>query len=327
MSSRSSQPKGQRVTSADVAEAAGVSRATVSYVLNGVHDRISEGTRERVFDAAERLGYVPNAVASALRAGRTEIVLLALPQWPLGPAVAEWVSAGVAELERLGYTPLVHFGHGGDTRGFARACDRVRPVGLIAPGDELPPARVASLRENGTRALLAISDEPLDHVMTLVFSQAIVGEVAVEHLLERGHERIVALVPSEPEFAVIGAGRLAGARAMAAAHGATVIAIHAACEPDEIAAALAPVLDQRPTALYAFNDEYALAALDVLPEGMAVIGTDDSAPARRTQLTSIALGDPGRWEVYVARLHAIIEGGEDRSPITDRPRVVQRATT
>ena len=112
------------MTSADVAAAAGVSRATVSYVLNGVHDRISERTRERVFDAAERLGYVPNAVASALRAGRTEIVLLALPSWPLGPAVAEWVSAGVAALEELGYTPLVHFGHGGDTREL-RA--RVRP--------------------------------------------------------------------------------------------------------------------------------------------------------------------------------------------------------
>ena len=100
------------MTSADVAAAAGVSRATVSYVLNGVHDRISERTRAKVFDAAERLGYVPNAVASALRAGRTEIVLLALPSWPLGPAVAEWVSAGVAALEGLGYTPLVHFKHG-----------------------------------------------------------------------------------------------------------------------------------------------------------------------------------------------------------------------
>ena len=52
---------------------------------------------------------MPNAVASALRAGRTEIVLLALPSWPLGPAVAEFVTAGVNEFERLGYTPLVHF--------------------------------------------------------------------------------------------------------------------------------------------------------------------------------------------------------------------------
>ena len=73
------------VTSADVAAAAGVSRATVSYVLNGVDARVSEQTRARVLDAAKQLGYVPNAVASALRAGRTSVVLLALPAWPLGP--------------------------------------------------------------------------------------------------------------------------------------------------------------------------------------------------------------------------------------------------
>src|SRR4051812_47470164 len=107
----------RRVTSADVAAAAGVSRATVSYVLNGVHGRISEQTRARVHDAAERLGYVPNAMASALRAGRTEVVLLALPSWPLGPAVAEWVTAGVMEFERLGYTPL-----GSSSRGDRPRC-------------------------------------------------------------------------------------------------------------------------------------------------------------------------------------------------------------
>jgi DNA-binding LacI/PurR family transcriptional regulator len=313
------------VTSADVAEAAGVSRATVSYVLNGVHDRISERTRERVFDAAERLGYVPNAVASALRAGRTEVVLLALPPWPLGPAVAEWVSEGVGALEALGYTPLVHFGHGGDARGFARACDRVRPVGLIAPGEELPPARVASLRENGTLGLLAISPEPLEHVMTIVFRQEIVGQVAISHLLERGHERIVALMPSEPEFAEIAAGRLDGARAVAAEHGATVTPVHAPL--DAVAAALPPALEQRPTALYAFNDDFALAALEALPEGVAVIGCDDSAPARRANLTSIMLGDPSRWKDYVARLHAMIEGADDRTPLVDLPKVVARAST
>src|SRR5918998_6487296 len=104
MPPRPRQPNGQRVTSADVAKAAGVSRATVSYVLNGVHDRISEPTRERVYDAAERLGYVPNAVASALRAGRTEIVLLAVPSWPLGPAVAGRGAAGGAALRGVRYT-------------------------------------------------------------------------------------------------------------------------------------------------------------------------------------------------------------------------------
>jgi DNA-binding LacI/PurR family transcriptional regulator len=327
MPSRPRQRNGQRVTSADVAAAAGVSRATVSYVLNGVHDRISERTRERVYDAAERLGYVPNAVASALRAGRTEIVLLALPPWPLGPAVAEWVSAGVVEFERLGYTPLVHLGHGGDPRGFVRACDRVRPVGLIAPGEELPPARATTLRENGTLGVLAISPEPLEHVMTLVFRQSMVGDVAISHLLERGHERIVVLLPSEPEFAGIAAGRLEGAQAAAAEGGATVFPVQAPCDPDAIAAALAPVLAQRPTALFGFNDDYALAALDSLPDGIAVIGCDDSAPARRAKLTSILLADPSRWKLYVARLHAMIEGDESRDPITDRPKLVRRAST
>ena len=314
------------MTSADVAAEAGVSRATVSYVLNGIHGRISEQTRLRVHDAAARLGYVPNAMASALRAGRTEIVLLALPSWPLGPAVAEWVTAGVTAFERLGYTPLVHFQHGSDVGSFARACDRVRPVALIAPAADLPPARVTTLRENGTRALLAIGDTPLEHVATLVVDQKLVGEVALEHLVERGHTNVVAVMPSEPEFASIGAERLKGARSVA---GATVHAVHAHCDAGEIAAALEPALAHGPTALYAFNDEFALAAIEALGDrAPAVIGTDHSAAARRTKLTTIALGDPSHWRLIVERLHATIEGEpDDRSAIAERPKVVPGATT
>src|SRR5436309_6772123 len=57
-------------TSRDVAHRAGVSRATVSYVLNDVPDsRISETTRERVREAAQKLGYIPHAMARSLRIG------------------------------------------------------------------------------------------------------------------------------------------------------------------------------------------------------------------------------------------------------------------
>jgi DNA-binding LacI/PurR family transcriptional regulator len=331
---RARRSNAQRVTSADVAAAAGVSRATVSYVLNGVHDRISEQTRTRVFAAAERLGYVPNAMASALRAGRTEIVLLALPSWPLGPAVAEWVSTGVAELERLGYTPLVHLRQGDDNQSLVRACDRVRPVGLIGPAEALTRERVTSLGENGTRAVLAIAQQPLDYVATLVFDQAIVGETAVEHLIERGHRNIVAVMPSEPHFAAIGADRLRGAQATAQAHGATLHAVEAIGSMAAVGRALAPVLPLNPTALYAFNDDFAFAAIEALgasgyevPGDVAVIGCDDSAAARRTRMTTIRLGDPRSWELIVERLHALIEGGEDRSPLVERPRLVPGTTT
>src|SRR6478672_12334563 len=63
---------GRRITSHDVAVRAGVSRTTVSFVLNDVKEaNISEETRQRVLAAAEELQYVPDAAAQALASGRT----------------------------------------------------------------------------------------------------------------------------------------------------------------------------------------------------------------------------------------------------------------
>ena len=68
--SRSSRTR--RVTSQEVADRAGVSRATVSFVLNGVRtNRISEATRERVLRAASELSYIPDAAARTLASGKT----------------------------------------------------------------------------------------------------------------------------------------------------------------------------------------------------------------------------------------------------------------
>jgi LacI family transcriptional regulator len=72
----------KRPTQFDVAHLAGVSRATVSYVVNGLADGqvpISEETRRRVLEAIEELGYVPDARAQALRSGSTKTIGLILP--------------------------------------------------------------------------------------------------------------------------------------------------------------------------------------------------------------------------------------------------------
>src|ERR1700755_2909875 len=75
----------RRITSADVARLAGVSRATVSYVLNDTpHQTISAGTRPRVLNPPTRLGYAPSAAARTLRTGRSDVVLCLLPDWPIG---------------------------------------------------------------------------------------------------------------------------------------------------------------------------------------------------------------------------------------------------
>ena len=72
----------KRPTQLDVAHIAGVSRATVSYVVNGLADSqvpISEETRRRVLDAIEELGYEPDASAQALRSGSTQTIGCILP--------------------------------------------------------------------------------------------------------------------------------------------------------------------------------------------------------------------------------------------------------
>lgn len=69
----------KRITSKDVAEKAGVSRTTVSFVLNDVQNiQISQATREKVIQAAEELGYVPDEAARSLASGRNQFIGLLL---------------------------------------------------------------------------------------------------------------------------------------------------------------------------------------------------------------------------------------------------------
>src|SRR5258708_26599272 len=65
----------QRITSKDIAKLAGVSRTTVSFVLNDVPGmRIPEETRQRVLDAARQLDYHPDEVARSMASGRRKIL-------------------------------------------------------------------------------------------------------------------------------------------------------------------------------------------------------------------------------------------------------------
>lgn len=97
-------------TSADVARLAGVSRATVSYVLNNnATVRISEPTRHRVREAAAHLGYVPHAAARSLRAGHSRLVLLPSGHIPAGPLHQRFFQELQAGLRRLDYT-VVQYG-------------------------------------------------------------------------------------------------------------------------------------------------------------------------------------------------------------------------
>lgn len=317
-----------------------MSRATVSYVLNGADQkhRITAATRDRVLDAAQRLGYEPNAVALALRAGRTEIVLVEMPNWPLGPPVAEAIDTIVESLEELGYTPLVHFRRA-DPRSLTRASQRVHPVAVIAPGTELPAEVTERLRALGARGLVAFADRPLSHVYTYVIDQTRIGRLAIEHLARRGHRRVLAMMPDEAVLRDLAEERLSGAREAAGEHGVALRSADIAIRRDAINQVLTTELrrSKRATAIYAFNDELALVVLELLrerhidlPDEMALIGCDDSPAAERIRprLTTLRFDAHGRWREIAGHLHAMISGEPGTPEVTvSEPAVVLGDTT
>src|SRR6185503_19016598 len=97
-----------RPTQFDVARRAGVSRATVSYVLNRVDGdmQISDETRQRVLEAIAELGYEPDARAQALRSGNTNTIALIIPDLR-NPHFCEYAT-GIEEAARAaGYHLLL----------------------------------------------------------------------------------------------------------------------------------------------------------------------------------------------------------------------------
>ncbi len=99
----------KRPTQHDVARLAGVSRATVSYVINGLTDRtvsIPEQTRRRVLKAVDELGYQPDAMAQSLRSGMSHTVGLLIPDLH-NPHYWQIVSGVDQEVRNAAYDLLI----------------------------------------------------------------------------------------------------------------------------------------------------------------------------------------------------------------------------
>lgn len=92
-------------TISKVAERAGVSRTTVSHVINHA-DRVSKPLRERVQHAIDELGYTPNPQAASLRTGRTNIIAMLIPDI-LNPGYPELIKVLQTELETAGFDALI----------------------------------------------------------------------------------------------------------------------------------------------------------------------------------------------------------------------------
>ncbi|MEU9863630.1 LacI family DNA-binding transcriptional regulator [Streptomyces sp. NPDC047971] len=307
------------ITSADVARLAGVSRATVSFVLNDTPGhRVSESTRVRVLDAADRLGYVPHAAARSLRAGRSNLVLMPASISAIGRLVSDWVDELHSELDRHGYTAVLHAGRFADPVDAARAWAELRPAAVVAlDGDSLTTQATELLRRAGVRGLIAFASRPLPGVHTIGLDHTRIGATAAEHLIARGRSRIGVVMPQERGLDAFARPRLAGAESVAARHLATVTPVELAYTRESAAALARRWASLDLDSVFAYNDEYAALLLHALrtegiavPDEVAIVGSDDLVLSAFQQpaLSTIRLDLASPAEIADA-LHELIETG------------------
>ncbi|MFE2092638.1 LacI family DNA-binding transcriptional regulator [Streptomyces sp. NPDC059460] len=301
MSQLPKQPtEGPVPTSADVARLAGVSRATVSYVLNNNPTvRISESTRRRVREAASELGYVPHAAARSLRAGHTRTVLMPTGDHPAGPLHHRFLHELESGLRRLDYTVVRHGSLGLDADDAARVWAELRPVAVIAPGGvALTPQGISVLRRSGAKAVITLGPQPVDGAHALVMDQREVGSCVTGHLLERGRRRIGVVMPEEPGLALFAEPRLSGARRVAADGGALLEPLPLRYDEESAGALAARWRTLGLDAVFAYNDAYAMLLMRALqdagieiPAETAVVGADDLLLGRllRPRLSSVRM--------------------------------------
>ncbi|WP_158647580.1 LacI family DNA-binding transcriptional regulator [Actinoplanes sp. ATCC 53533] len=235
-------------TSRDVARLAGVAQSTVSYVMSGRRS-ISAETRRRVESAIEELAFQPNAGARALKSQRTQVIGLMVPfgldadTSGLLPFI-ETIANCAREQDHDILLVTRDEGSAGLTRLASRSlCDAIVLMDIETHDARIPVAAALAVPV----ILIGLPAEPLGLLcVDLDFEQA--GRLAVQHLAETGHDRIVlighprATVAREVNF--VGRFRR-GAIAAADAHGLPhTIVDQPERGPAGVAAALDQALDQ-----------------------------------------------------------------------------------
>jgi DNA-binding LacI/PurR family transcriptional regulator len=326
-----------RVTSADVARESGVSRTTVSYVLNDTTGTvISEETRRRVRAAADRLGYAPSPAARTLRSGRSDLVLCVVPDWPVGPVVDALLDQLSRELADRDLSVLVHHSRG--QRPLSDLWRAVTPravVGFTAFSD----SDEAGMRRAGIPVVATVLDEEPRRPGAFSAGQTQVGRLQVQHLAGAGHRVLGYASTTDPRLVDFARPRLGGVREecrrlglpgprvqpveLSAAAGRTAVrALRAGAEPV--------------TAVAAYNDEVALAVLSGahaeglrVPADLAVIGVDDivAAALAAPPLTTVSQSAALQARFLAASVVAALDGDPAPAHPADVLQLVVREST
>lgn len=329
----------------DVAREAGVSIATVSYVLNNKMESISQDTRQIVLEAAERIGYTPNVTARNLRYNRTHLIGYAwheVPRDQVNPVMDQFTYHLAFAGEAAGYHLLT----------FTQPPDDPAPVydELIRTG-RLDGFVLSAIGPNDPRIALLMkhkfpfvgfgrSNPDWEFPWVDVDGEAGVLD-AVSYLVELGHRQI-AMVAWDDE-ASASSYRLHGYIQAMRRYGLT-IPDHFLYKGDhsEEAGRLAMLrwcelpAAERPTAVIAISDLEAIGVMNaaeenglVVGENVSVIGFDDVPMSRylRPSLTTVRQPIPDVAKALMKMLLATLEHKRpDPFTILMKPRLIKRAS-
>lgn len=316
-----------RVTSQDVARRAGVSRSTVSIVLNRSNAvSISDATRARVFEAAAALDYSPNSAARKLVRGHTETLGLLASD----PRLLE-VDGFVPQLlysihhtaQRQGYRVLLEAVYAtGHPEGYRDLVRGHHIDGLIVLNPKIDDAGLRALIDDAYPVVLLGSlRHPHEHSVNFS-THAAIAEIVV-HLHALGRRRIAHITFAPPD-SVATSARLHAYRRALERNGVEFDEALVAIGDYSAAsgfAAMTELLPRRPDALLAGNDTIAFGAIAAIdeaglrvPEDIAVVGFDDLPLARyaRPPLTTVRNPAVLQGEIAVGMLIDLLRGEAPR---------------
>lgn len=314
----------EKLTIKKIAELAGVSKATVSRVLNG-YPHIRDEVRMKVMEVVEETGYQRNNVARMLASDYSNMIGLVIPSNaqtvftdPYFPKLTRTISLAVRQREQTLALFLC------ETK--SEAYETVRSIlanglldGIIVTADDRNSLMEKALKEGGMPYVFIgrpINDAGVHYIDT---DNIAGGELATTHLIERGYQRI-GIIGSNKNISAD--DRYQGYLNALAAHGIPLdesLVTFGDYSLDSGYAGMARLLPAQPDAVFVTSDTMALGALRTLrehglrvPQDVAVVGYDDLPPAIQAdpQLTTIRQPIEQTGQLAVDTLLQIIETPE-----------------
>lgn len=192
----------KRITSKDVAEKAGVSRTTVSFVLNEVQNaQISQATREKVIKAAEELGYVPDEAARSLASGRNQFIGLLLTRSSHQLASDAFFTQILDELIEVVHRvnlrimiDIVEPRHQMDA--YLNLVKANRIDGILLSGPRLDDDALKTLERTNFPTVL-MGQLPGSNFCWVDIDNKGAAKSAVQHLIDLGHKRIACVTNAQ----------------------------------------------------------------------------------------------------------------------------------